>query len=236
VGTGSKSEQVRRHVLDLVEAQLRPHDKLPTERELAGELAVSRLTVRRVLDNLEHERRVYRVQGAGTFVREPHVAKSLELTSFTEDMRSRGMTPGSRLLVAEETPAGARIGQALALSPAEPVLHIARVRTANAEPICLEHSYIPGRLASGLLQHDLQGSLYDLLNQHYRLRLEHAAQTILATVVEADDARLLNVPAFSAAFRVERTGYDARGRAIERAESLYRADRYSYQVTLNRGD
>jgi GntR family transcriptional regulator len=86
----------------------------------------------------------------------------------------------------------------------------------------------------GLLQRDLQGSLYELLGQEYRLRLEHAAQTIMATVVEPDDARLLNVPAFSPAFRVERTGYDARGRAIERAESLYRADRYSYQVTLNR--
>jgi GntR family transcriptional regulator len=162
------------------------------------------------------------------------VAKSLELTSFTEDMRSRGMTPGSRLVAAEETPAGARIGQALVLSPAESVLHIARVRTANDEPICLEHSYIPSRLVPGLLQRDLQGSLYELLSQEYRLRLEHAAQTIMATVVETDDARLLNVPAFSPAFRVERTGYDARGRAIERAESLYRADRYSYQVTLNR--
>jgi GntR family transcriptional regulator len=221
-------------LLNLVEVQLRPHDKLPTERELAGELAVSRLTVRRVLDDLEHERRVYRVQGAGTFVREPHVAKSLELTSFTEDMRSRGMTPGSRLVVAEETSAGARIGQALELSPAESVVHIARVRTADDEPICLEHSYIPSRLVPGLLQRDLQGSLYELLGQQYRLRLEHAAQTIMATVVESEDARLLNVPVFSPAFCVERTGYDARGRAIERAESLYRADRYSYQVTLNR--
>jgi len=232
---GNKAEQVRRHVLQLVDDQLRPHDKLPTERELAGELAVSRLTIRRVLDNLERERRVYRVQGAGTFVREPHVAKSLELTSFSEDMRQRGMTPGSRLLTAEAKPAGARIGQELALSPADPVVHIARVRTADGEPICLEHSYIPEALAPGLLQMDLEGSLYELLNAHFRLELEHATQTINATVVDQDDARLLTVPAFSAAFRVERTGFDARGRAIERAESLYRADRYRYQVTLYRG-
>ena len=232
---GNKAEQVRRHVLQLVDDQLRPHDKLPTERELAGELAVSRLTIRRVLDNLERERRVYRVQGAGTFVREPHVAKSLELTSFSEDMRQRGMTPGSRLLTSEAKPAGARIGQELALSPADPVVHIARVRTADGEPICLEHSYIPEALAPGLLQMDLEGSLYELLNTHFRLELEHATQTINATVVDQNDARLLTVPAFSAAFRVERTGFDARGRAIERAESLYRADRYRYDVTLYRG-
>jgi GntR family transcriptional regulator len=232
---GNKAEQVRRHVLQLVDDQLRPHDKLPTERELAGELAVSRLTIRRVLDNLERERRVYRVQGAGTFVREPHVAKSLELTSFSEDMRQRGMTPGSRLVTAERRSAGARIGQELAVSPGDPVVHIARVRTADGEPICLEHSYIPEALAPGLLNMDLQGSLYELLNTHFRLELEHATQAINATVVDQEDARLLAVPAFSAAFRVERTGFDARGRAIERAESLYRGDRYRYDVTLYRG-
>ncbi len=233
---GNKAEQVRRHVLQLVDDQLRPHDKLPTERELAGELAVSRLTIRRVLDNLERERRVYRVQGAGTFVREPHVAKSLELTSFSEDMRQRGMTPGSRLLTAEQRPAGARIGQELGLSPGDPVTHIARVRTADGEPICLEHSYIPEALAPGLLDMDMEGSLYELLHSHFRLDLEHATQTINATVVDQDDALLLAVPPFSAAFRVERTGFDARGRAIERAESLYRGDRYRYDVTLYRGE
>jgi len=73
------------------------------------------------------------------------------------------------------------------------------------------------------------------LSLHFRLQLEHAVQTIKATVVDEQDARLLAVPTFSAAFRVERTGYDARGRAIERAESLYRADRYRYDVTLYRG-
>lgn len=232
----NKAEQVRKHVLHIVDGQLRPHEKLPTERELAGELAVSRLTVRRVLDNLERERRVYRVQGAGTFVREPHVAKSLELTSFSEDMRQRGMTPGSKLLIAEERPAGARIGQELALSPGDRVLHIARLRTADGEPICLEHSYIPEAHAPGLLQMDLESSLYELLTTHFRLNLEHAKQTITATVIDEDDARLLTVPPFSAAFRVERTGFDARGRPIERADSLYRADRYRYEVTLYRGE
>lgn len=232
--TSTKSEQVRHHVLALVEGQLRPHDKLPTERELAEALAVSRLTVRRVLDGLEHERLVYRVQGAGTFVSESHIAKSLELTSFSEDMYNRGMRPGSRLLIAEEAPAGARLGQALSLSPADKVLHLARVRLADDEPICFEHSYIPSHLAPGLLDLDLESSLYDLLATTFRLRLERADQVISATVVEPADAELLNVPPFSPAFNVVRTGYDARDRAIERAESLYRADRYSYHVTLFR--
>lgn len=234
MGARTKSEQVRDHVLRLVEEQVGPHGKLPTERELAEELAVSRLTVRRVLDGLEYENRVYRIQGAGTFVSEPQIAKSLELSSFSEDMRSRGMVPGSRVLTLEETTAGARWGQALSLSPAEKVLHLARVRTADGEPICLENCYIPARLAPGLLELDLKGSLYEVLTRSFHLRMERADQTIRATVLEPDQAELLNVPAFSPAFNVERTTYDTRGRASERAESLYRADRYSYHVTLRR--
>jgi GntR family transcriptional regulator len=100
--------------------------------------------------------------------------------------------------------------------------------------MCLEHSYIPSRLVPGLLDLDLERSLYELLGETFRLRLERADQTITSTVVDPDQAELLNVPPFSPAFNVERTGYDTRGRAIERAESLYRADRYSYRVTLYR--
>jgi GntR family transcriptional regulator len=137
-----KADRVRGHVLRLVEDQ-GPHGKLPTERELAEELAVSRLTVRRVLDGLEYEHRVYRIQGAGTFVSEPHISKSLELTSFSEDIPSRGMTPGSPVVKVEETSAGARWGQALSLSPADKVFHIARVRTADGQPMCLEDAISP---------------------------------------------------------------------------------------------
>jgi len=231
-----KSDRVRRHVLHLVETQVDPHGKLPTERELAAELSVNRLTVRRVLDTLEHERRVYRIQGSGTFVSEPHVEKAIELTSFSEDMRSRGMSPGSRILTVEQCHAGARIGQALGLSPADQVIHIARVRTADREPICLEHAYIPSVLAPGLADEDLNGSLYELLSLTYHLRLAWAKQTIQATVVSAEEADVLDVPPFSPAFSVARTVHDIRGRAIERAESLYRADRYSYEVTVLRNE
>ncbi len=226
-----KADQVRDHVLRLVEDE-GPHAKLPTERALAEELAVSRLTVRRVLDSLEHEHRVYRIQGAGTFVSERQITKSLELTSFSDDMRSRGMAPGSRVLKLEETSAGARWGQALSLSPTEKVYHIARVRTADGEPMCLERCHIAAYLAPGLLELDLTGSLYEVLVERFRVRLDRADQTIRATVLEVDEAELLRVPSFSPAFIVERTAYDTRGRAIERAEALYRADRYSYQVTL----
>ncbi|WP_197094194.1 GntR family transcriptional regulator [Nonomuraea sp. SBT364] len=228
-----KSARLRRHLLSLLRDKLAPHDRLPTERSLAEEFSASRLTVRLVLDQLELEGRVYRVQGSGTFASEPRIAKSVELTSFSEDMRARGLRPGSLAVTEERIPAGAEVGYALGISPAAEVLHVRRVRTADGEPICLEHSYLPSALVPGELGEALRGSLYEELAGH-GLAPRRAEQTIRATVLDPADARELRVPAFSPAFLVQRTAYDARGRAVERALSLYRADRYSYELTIYR--
>jgi GntR family transcriptional regulator len=190
--------------------------------------------VRRVLDRLESEGRVYRIQGAGTFVSERRIAKSLELTSFSEDMRQRGLKPGSRLTVAEEIHAGARIGYALGISPGDRVLHITRVRTADSKPMCLENTYLPAQLVPGLLDMPLDGSLYELLSAEFRIDLERATQNIRCTVLEPAEAELLEVPPLSPAFAVDRTVRDTRGRAVEHAEALYRGDRYGYSLTLQR--
>mgnify|MGYP001230769354 CR=1 FL=1 len=232
--TTGKSERLRAYLLGLVNGGLDPHVKLPTERELAEQFGVSRLTVRRVLDRLERDGLVYRVQGAGTFVHPPRISKSVELTSFSEDMRERGLRPGSKLVRAEIEAAGPVIGYALGLSPSTEVLHLERIRTADDEPMCLEHSYLPNNLVPGLADLDLTGSLYELLEARYNLRLERAEQTIKATVVDVAAANMLGVPPFSPAFLVQRIGYDNRGRPIERAESLYRGDRYWYELTIYR--
>lgn len=231
----TKAAQVREHLVAAIENGLQPHDKLPTERELAEELEVSRLTVRRALDQLERERIIYRVQGSGTFVSADNIAKSLELTSFTEDMRARGLEPGSRSIHVEIIPAGPQIGYELQLSPADEVVHINRVRTADDVPICLERSYLPRAFAGGLDTLEPGESLYNLLEARYGVRIDRAEQILRATVVEPDQAELLSVPPFSPALLVSRRTYDDRDNVVEYAETLYRGDRYSYSLTMFRG-
>lgn len=234
IARATKSESVRQHIVHLIDAGLQPHDRLPTERELADEFAYSRLTVRRALDQLEHDGIVYRVQGAGTFVSDTRIAKSFELTSFSEDMRARGMTPGSQSAHVEVRPAGMKVGYALGLSPMEPVVHISRVRTADGIPICSEDCYLPERLAPGLSEEDVAGSLYEILTSQYGVEIERADQVIAVTVLEPAHAEQLQVPAFSPAFHIVRTSRDGTGRAVEYAESVYRGDRYSYELTVLR--
>lgn len=229
----TKYEAVQESLLIRIEG-LRPHDRLPTERELAERFGVTRMTVRRALDRLEQERRVYRVQGAGTFVSDPAITKTLELTSFSEDMRSRGLRPGSRLEAAELIPAGTTAGRALSISPAETVVHLERVRTADDKPVCLEKVFLPTRVVPGLLEERLDGSLYDLLSHRYRITVVRAEQTVSASVLDTREAMLLEVPPVSPALVVVRTAYDQRGRAVEYAKTIYRGDRYSYRLTLER--
>ena len=229
-----KHEIVREHLLGLMEERLGPHDRLPTERELSETLDVSRLTVRRALEQLTSEGRVYRIQGSGTFVAEPPIRKSDTLTSFSEDMRARGLTPSARLLVAEETIAGAVQSWKLGISPGEPLIHIVRLRLADDVPMCLEDVHVVRSHAPDLLDHPLDGSLYDTLASVYGVAIARAEQNVTATVLDEGDARHLAVPALTPALEVERVTYDEQGRCVELARSLYRGDRYSFQATLHR--
>ncbi len=230
----SKSERLRQHLVEVIGQGLEPHSRLPTERDLATEFDVSRLTVRRALDRLEHDGLVYRVQGAGTFVAAPRIAKSVELTSFSEDMRARGLEPGSSVLVTETIPAGARLGARLRMSPSEDVFHIRRARTADGEHMALEDSYLNPSFFPGLIQNVGNDSLYRILEQQYGMRIEWAEQSIQASVLDPEQADILQAPAFSPCFFVTRTSFDAQDRAIEYAESTYRGDRYHYELQIHR--
>src|SRR5205085_5019164 len=96
--------------LDLIE-QLETGDAIPSERQLSADLGVSRLTVRAALDELVREGYLVRRRGAGTFVSEPKIAQELTMTSFTDDMRRRGLAPASRTLELRVVVAGARLGR-----------------------------------------------------------------------------------------------------------------------------
>lgn len=207
---------------------------LPSERDLATEYGVSRMTMRQVVEELADHGYVYRVQGLGTFVDRPRVSKSLVLTSFTEDMLARGLRPGSRVLEVCERPAGAAAGSDLQLSPVEPVVYLCRVRLADDVPMCLESIELPARLFPGLPELALTGSIYSLLATRYRVRIAHAEQRIRATVLDVEEAARLEVPALSPALLVERISSDRAGRSVERARSLYRADRYDFRVAVDR--
>src|SRR5689334_11467798 len=119
----TKQGTVRQQVLELIE-RLGVGTAIPSERQLSVDLGVSRLTLRAALDDLAREGYLVRRRGSGTYVQQRKIAQELTMTSFSEDMRRRGMTPGSRTLSMTSTLAGARLGRFLQVSPSEKILVI----------------------------------------------------------------------------------------------------------------
>ncbi|MFC6600901.1 GntR family transcriptional regulator [Ectobacillus funiculus] len=104
-------EQIKKQIES---GELQPGDMLPSEREYAELINVSRMTVRQAMNNLVDGGYLYRQKGRGTFVAEKKVEQELgSLTSFTEDMKARGLVPSSKLLSFEIIPAPEKIANQL---------------------------------------------------------------------------------------------------------------------------
>src|SRR5215203_1605421 len=167
----TKQSQTRDRVVDLME-RFGVGNAIPSERQLSVDLGVSRLTVRAALDELVREGYLVRRRGSGTFVSEPKIAQELTMTSFTEDMRRRGMRPTSRTIELKTLPAGARLGRFLKVSPSEPTMVAKRLRLADGETMAIETLHVPSRLVPGLTGKDLEAqSFYQLLSERYGITI-----------------------------------------------------------------
>lgn len=227
-----KQDEARERVMDLVDA-LGVGAAIPSERRLSQELGVSRLTLRAALDELVREGYLERRHGSGTFVTQPKIAQQLTLTSFSEDMRRRGMVPGSRTLELAVSTAGARLGLRLQVSPEERVVRVKRLRTADGEPMAMEVLHVPQALVPGLRQQDLEDrSFYELLEDRYGILITSSTQTIEPTVTNEEESSVLGVPLHSPAFLFERTSLTESGRVVEFVHSIYRGDRYRLVAQL----
>jgi GntR family transcriptional regulator len=228
----TKQSETRDRVLDLIEG-LGVGEAIPSERQLSVELGVSRLTLRAALDELAREGYVVRRRGSGTFVGEPKIAQELTMTSFTEDMRRRGMEPGSRTLSLEIVPAGARLGRFLHVSPSEPIVVAKRLRLADRETMAIETLHVREALVPGLTRRDLEGrSFYELLRERFGIVIAGGAQTIEPTVTNEEESEALGVPLHSPAFLFERVTHSEGNEIVEFVHSIYRGDRYRLVTDL----
>lgn len=214
--------------------QLTPGDRVPSERELTEQFGVSRMTARQALRELESQGYLYRVQGKGTFVASPKLEQPLVgLTSFTEDMRRRGLAPGARVLAAGEVEADRKVARLLGLSEGQRVFRLERLRLADGQPMALEIAHIPAAICPGLESESFADvSLYRFLWERCGLLLVRAAQSMESVPASAYEAEMLGVDEGAPLLLLERLCFDGRGRAVEFVRSLYRGDRYRFTAEL----
>jgi GntR family transcriptional regulator len=227
-----KQRRLRARLAELI-AAMSPGEALPAERDLARELGVARMTLRRAVDGLVAEAQLVRRQGAGTFVAPAKVAHRLSANSFSTDMRARGLRPGSRTLATGRAPAGVMLAALLEVPPGAPVLHVRRLRLADGEPMAVEDLHVPADLVPGLTGGDLEDrSYYELLAERFGHRIASGTQTAEAALTGVEDATVLGVEAGAPAFCFERTCRVDGGRVAEFVRSIYRGDRYRIMADI----
>jgi GntR family transcriptional regulator len=209
---------------------LKPNEALPAERDLAADLSVSRITLRKALDTLVNEGLLIRRQGAGTFVAGRVEKQFAKLSSFSEDMAARGRTVRSEWLGRSSGAVTPDESLTLGLSPGTPVYRFNRIRFADDTPMAIEYSTIPG---FGLDSAEIVGaSLYAAL-EFTGNRPVRALQRLRAVLFDAEKAQLLGIDAGAPGLYIERRGFLADGRVIEATQSWYRGDAYDFVAELD---
>lgn len=212
-----------------------PGDALPSERDIAIKADISRVTVRKAVQDLVKGGVLIQRHGSGTFVapRMERVEQSLSrLTSFSEDMARRGMAARSEWLDRGIYPPSPEEMMVLGLSAKELVSRVARLRIADDTPLAIERASLS---TTALPDPEAVSSSLYLALEKTGNRPVRAVQRISAASLGEADARLLDVPAGSASLRIERISYLASGRAIEFTRSIYRGDAYDFVAELRLG-
>jgi GntR family transcriptional regulator len=209
---------------------LKPQQALPSERDLAEDFAVSRITVRKALDGLVGSGLLVRRQGAGTFVAGRVEKNFSKLSSFSEDMVARGRVPRSEWILRAEGAVTPDESLMLGLSPGTRVYRFHRIRFADDLAMALEYSTIAGfALPSADV---VGGSLYEALHAA-GTRPVRALQRLRAVLFTADQAKLMDVAEGAPGLLIERRGFLEDGRAVEMTQSWYRGDAYDFVAELN---
>jgi GntR family transcriptional regulator len=226
-------ERLRTLLRDRIESgELRPGDAFPSETELINEHALSRITVRRAIAELQREGLVTTRQGAGTFVADPARANAQCLLSFTSDVLRHGHTPGAQLITFDTTRGPADVARQLGLADDARLVHIKRVRTVDDEPIYLSDAYIPALVLPNIAPDDLarsglDQSLYRLIERHHPVPLEDGEEVASAVIANMEVQEIFELPQHSPVIRKTCLLRDRNGNPIIYEEATWGVPQHS---------
>lgn len=210
---------------------LPPGARLDNEVSLAERLGLSRPTIRQAIQSLVDKGMVVRKRGVGTQVVLNRVKRPLELSSLYDDLAEIDQEPTTSVLINEVVPASAGIAGPLGVPEDTEVSRLVRVRYARGEPIARLENYLPGAVARPTTAELESRGLYQLLRAT-GVRLHAAQQTIGARTATREESQLLDEPEGAPLLTMERCTYGPEGRAVEYGSHVYRASRYSFNVSL----
>jgi GntR family transcriptional regulator len=234
-GVAIQSEELRRLIVADINAGS-PGAKLGSERDLAEHYGTSRSSLRQVLAALEEAGLVQRVIGrsGGIFISHGQVERNLsDVVGVPAFLANQGYVAGTRVLSTRIATPDQATQTALRIGPDRYVVEIHRVRLADGSPISLEQAQFPADTFPGLLEQQLGGSLYEMLESQYGLVMARADERIEAVNATGSEATLLGIKPKAALLLITRVTYDQNGTPCEFSRDLFRGDRTALAVTVH---
>ncbi|MFC6164010.1 GntR family transcriptional regulator [Lactiplantibacillus dongliensis] len=206
-------------------------DRIPSERELAGQFDVSRMTLRQAIQTLVDEGILERRVGAGTFVANQKVQEKMSgVTSFTDLMLAQGKVPSSKTISYHVTSPSLSESEKLSLKPNEQVLRMERIRYGDDVPICFEVATVPERLVKQFTKDEVTSSLYRTLEEKAGLVPGKAQQTVSAMSASERIAEYLSVRRGDALLRLRQISYLQTGDPFEYVRTQYVGNRFEFYL------
>jgi GntR family transcriptional regulator len=226
-------DTLRAHILD---STYPPHSQMPSEHALCAMFAVSRITVRQALGDLQKEGLVFKLHGKGTFVSKPKAFQNVtSLQGFAEAMSAMGYEIVNQLRAFRMVKANRHIASKLNVPEGASVAEIHRVRLLNREPVSLEITWVPEALGKRLANADLATrDIFLILENDCGVPLGHADVSIDAILADDDIVDALRVEEGSPVLRIERTTHDARGTPVDYEYLYFRGDAFQYRLRVDR--
>ena len=224
--------QAAQHLEQMIESgELPMGTRLDNEADLAGQLGLSKPTMRRAIEYLVGRGLLVRRRGIGTQVVHAKVTREIELTSLYDDLAKTGRNPTTTVVSFGTEPASGSVAAKLGIVAGAPVYVFERLRYADAEPLALMRNHVPEQLMR-LSAADLETrGLYNLFRAN-GISMRIAKQAIGARAATAVEGRALGEREGAPLLVMERSAYDEQGRAVELGHHVYRASRYSFDLTL----
>lgn len=206
--------------------------RLPSERQFGEQWGISRMTVRRALDELVQAGVLYRTRGSGTYISQKKIQQQ-DIMSFSDMARNKGMQPATRILEKSVLTDGG-IAQQLELPADASLVMLKRLRLADETPIAIEQVYLPLSVCPGLQDLEATGSLYEILLEQYGLRIQRQELRISATSAAKAERDLLKLQKGAPVLHIEGVSLTTEGKPLLFEQSVYVGESFLLEVGITK--
>lgn len=204
-------------------------EQLPTERELNGLLGVSRITIRKAIQDLVSEGFCYKKKGKGIFVSRGKIPLELQsLMGLANYIESLKLKLNTKVILKKVIKADAQLAEKLEVEKKSKVLYLKRLRIINSEPLIIENAHLSLSRIQGLEKFNFKGSLYNIIRENYNLFPYISRETMIHTLADEENSKLLNIPLNYPVTEKLAVVYDKNNTPIEFVKNYYLSSRFKF--------